>query len=431
MMIRLRTLLAASTICLVQPTLVFSAEEINPPVPPSEETVTALIGASLIDGRGGRPVENSVVLIHGAQIVSVGSGGEVEIPEQARRVNVEGMSLLPGLIDSHFHSQYNTNIPVAYELKHGITSFRDPGHPFRFYDPVRSHVGMMPRVFLCGGHLDGPPPVWPEQAVLIRDADHARQTVIDHVNNGASAIKVYFRLPLEHVRAACEAARGMGVLVTAHLELVDADAAIVAGVRGIEHVTSFGTALAEPENVARFKSAVAADSGARQLMRHWLWSTLDLEHSVRVRPLIDLVVERGVFVSPTLAIFERRAGEEGGTAEQERAFGNMLSFVRLCHEAGAKVVVGSHTSAPFAATGRAYQRELELLVAAGLTPLEAIRGGTLLNAEFFGIADRLGTIEPGKTADLVLVEGNPAADIGAMRDVRYVMLNGVWFGEEP
>lgn len=94
-------------------------------------------------------------------------------------------------------------------------------------------------------------------------------------------------------------------------------------------------------------------------------------------------------------------------------------------------MVGSHTSAPFAGKGKAYQRELELLVAAGLTPLEAITAGTLHNAEFFDIDDRLGIIEPGKTADLILIEGDSAVDIAAMANVRHVMLNGVWFGDAP
>ena len=95
------------------------------------------------------------------------------------------------------------------------------------------------------------------------------------------------------------------------------------------------------------------------------------------------------------------------------------------------VVVGSHTRAPFAEPGRAYQRELELLVEAGLTPLEAITAGTLYNAQFFGIDNRLGTLEAGKTADLILIDGDPSRDIALMRNVKHVMLNGNWIGESP
>ena len=402
------------------------ASEINPPQKPSSDQVTAIVGGRLIDGNGGNPVEEATVVIQGNIILEAGPSGEVIVPAGAKRVDAVGKSILPGLIDSHFHSMYNTETPVTYELQHGITSFRDPGHPFKYYQTVMEFDGMLPRIFLCGAHLDGPPPVWPDQAVVVRDVQHARDSVREHVHRGASAIKVYFRLPLEHMKAVCEEANKQGVLVTAHLELVDADAAIRAGVRGIEHVTSFGTALAEPVHVKRFKESVRADSNARRQLRHWLWSTLDLERSDKLQPMIDLLLEKKVTVSPTLAIFERRDGVQDGTEEQARAFQNMMHFIKRCHEAGVRIVVGSHTSAPFAGKGRAYQRELELLEQCGMSPMDLILASTRNNAEFFDIEERLGTIELGKLADLILVEGDPSKDIGKMKKVSAVMLNGSW-----
>ncbi|MCA9172682.1 MAG: amidohydrolase family protein, partial [Planctomycetales bacterium] len=130
-------------------------------------------------------------------------------------------------------------------------------------------------------------------------------------------------------------------------------------------------------------------------------------------------------------VFERRAGQQEATEEQALGFANMVRFVGHCHRANANVVVGSHTYAPFAESGRAYQRELELLVAAGLSPLETLTAATLTNARFFGIDDRLGTVEVGKLADLILVAGDPSKDIAVMRDVKHVMLNGKWVGEAP
>jgi arylsulfatase A-like enzyme/imidazolonepropionase-like amidohydrolase len=402
------------------------ASEINPPLSPSDEQITAIVGGRLIDGFGGEPVGNATILIRGDTILDAGSADKVSVPAGARRVDATGKSVMPGLIDSHFHSMYNIDTPVTYELHHGITSFRDPGHPFKYYQPVMDFDGMLPRVFLCGAHLDGPPPVWPDQAVVVRDIQHARETVREHVRQGASAIKVYFRLPLEHVKAVCEEAGNQGVLVTAHLELVDADAAIRAGVRGIEHVTSFGTALADPEHVKHFKDSVQEDSNARRRLRHWLWSTLDLERSGRVESLIQLLVEKDVVVSPTLAIFEARQGENDGTEEKEKAFKNMKCFVSMCHQAGVRIVVGSHTTAPFAEKGRAYQRELEILKECGLSPMELIQAATHHNAEFFNIQDRLGTIEKGKLADLILIDGDPSKDMGDLNKLSGVMLNGIW-----
>jgi imidazolonepropionase-like amidohydrolase len=406
-------------------------KEINPPVAPDAAVTTALVGGRLIDGRGGAPVEDAVVIVRGAKILAADSRTDVMIPDLAQTVDITGMSILPGLIDSHFHSRNDVQTPVEYELQNGITSFRDPWHPFRFYNAVLQSDRAMPRVFLCGAHLDAHPPVWADQAVVIKDAHHARRTVNGHVDRGASAIKVYFRLPLVHIKETCAAAKERGVLVTAHLELVDADDAIRAGIRGIEHVTSFGTALAAAEEAAQFKSAIFADSNARRELRHRLWARLDLHASPRVKRLLKTIVDHDVFVSPTLAIFERRAGKKNATEVQVRGFANMMRFAGQCHEAGAKVVVGSHTSALFAEPGRAYQRELELLVEAGLTPLQAITAATLHNAQFFGIQDRLGTIEAGKTADLILVDGDPSRDVAAMRNVKQVMLNGIWIGVSP
>ena len=401
-------------------------KEVNPPAEPEPRSKFAIVGGRLIDGNGGKPIEDCVIIVEGNHITQVGVREDIEIPKSVKTIDASGKSVLPGLIDSHFHSRNTTKTPIEYELNHGITSFRDPGHPFKYYETVMAADVTLPRVFLCGGHLDAAPAVWPDQAKVVANAQQAKQTVFDHVDNGASAIKVYFRLPLEHIKAVCEAAKKRGVVVTAHLELVDADDAIRAGVRGIEHISSFGTALAAESQSERFKAAVFADSNARRELRHRLWAGIDLISSTKAQTMIETIVDHGVFVSPTLAIFEARQGERNATPDEVEGFANMLEFLSKCHQAGARIVVGSHTSAPFAERGMAYFREMELLVECGMTPLEVITAGTRNNAQFFGIDDRLGTIEVGKLADLIIVDGDPAKDISAMRKVEDVMLNGRW-----
>ncbi|MCB1122845.1 MAG: amidohydrolase family protein, partial [Verrucomicrobiae bacterium] len=399
-------------------------KEMNPPKEPEVSREIALIGGRLIDGNGGLPVEDAVVIVRGSKIVAVGNRRNTAIPARAERLDAKGLSILPGLIDTHFHSRHSDTIPIEFELEKGITSFRDPGHPWRYYDTALNSKLTLPRIFLCGGHLDGPPAVHADQAVVPTTAEETRQAVFSHVDRGASAIKVYFRLHPELIVAACEAAKERGVLVTAHLELVDADQAIQAGVRGIEHVTSFGTVLADPADADHFKAEIYRESNARRPLRPWLWSRIDLDNSFRLEPLLDLIVQTGTFVSPTIALFEARSGQKDATEEQVQGFKTMMDFIARCHKSGAKLVVGSHTSVPFAEHGYAYQREMDLLVEAGMTPLEVLTSATKTGAEFFGIEDRLGTVEVGKTADLVLVEGDPTQDIGVMRNVRHVMLNG-------
>ncbi|HAV62702.1 MAG TPA: hypothetical protein DCY13_10085, partial [Verrucomicrobiales bacterium] len=143
---RLACLLAVAAVGAVQ-SHAAGVLEINPPAAPEADDVTAIIGGRLIDGRGGEPVENATVLVRGTRILAAGPAGAVRVPTEARRIDATGMSVLPGLIDSHFHSRFDTNTPVTYQLHHGITSFRDPGHPFRFYEPVRAAALPLPRVF--------------------------------------------------------------------------------------------------------------------------------------------------------------------------------------------------------------------------------------------------------------------------------------------
>jgi imidazolonepropionase-like amidohydrolase len=407
--------------------------EVNPPFDPDAQQAAAIVGARLIDGRGGDPIPDAVVVVRGSRIVAVGPRATVTVPPEARVFEAAGLSVLPGLIDSHYHNDGDgdpTAMP-ALVLARGVTTLRDPSLPIEDYAPIRASDRPMPRCFLTGQHFDQPPHAYPHDAVAIGSVEEARATVARHVEAGASAIKVYFRLPLELIEATCAAAHGRGVPVTAHLELVDADAAIRAGLDGIEHVTSFGTALAAPVAADRFREDVRRDNEARRDGRYRLWAGLDLDDRARVGSLIDLLVGRRVVLSATLAVFERRAGDRGAEEYHVRGFAAMKRFVGLCHKAGVPLVVGSHTSVPHAERGWAYQRELELLVECGLSPSEAIIAATTNGARALGCFDRLGSIEPGKLADLVLIDGDPTADIRAMRSVRRVMLNGRWVDEAP
>jgi len=178
-----------------------------------------------------------------------------------------------------------------------------------------------------------------------------------------------------------------------------------------------------------YRQAVLADSAARREGRYQVWNSIDF-NSPRAKALFKLIADRGVFVSPTLAVFERQTGDKDTKDIHVQAFKKMETFVRLAHTAGAKIVVGSHSDVPHAKRGWAYQRELELLVESGLTPMQALVAGTLENARYFRISDRLGSIEPGKVADLVMVEGDPSKNISDMRRVKRVMLNGRWVQAE-
>jgi Imidazolonepropionase and related amidohydrolases len=401
-----------------------SLREVNQVARPAATSTIAIVGATLIDGRGGPPILDSVVLVRGERIEAVGTRSSVKLPPEAELIDAKGLTLLPGLIDSHFHIDGDDPLPALY-LSHGITSLRDPGQWIEAYDAARKAPAPVPRLFLCGPHLDSPPPAYPADSYIVRDADETRLAVNRFVDDGASAIKVYFRLPLALMKVAIETAHSRSVPVMGHLEIVDARDAIKAGIDGIEHATSFGTALLPLRDAEKYRQAVLANNNARSEGRYQVWNSIDL-NTEQAKALFKLIVDRGVVVSPTLAVFERQPGDKDTTDVHVHAFKQMEAFVGLAKEAGAKIVVGSHSDVPHATRGWAYQRELELLVDSGLTPMGAIVAGTIENARYFHIEDRLGSVEPGKIADLVLVEGDPLKDISNMRRVKRVMLNGKW-----
>ncbi len=439
------TLLATAAFAAPRP------REVNPPPRPDGDRAVAIAGARLVDGRGGPPVPEATVVVRaghlraaevpreaGGRIVAVGSAASVRIPSGVDVVEARGLTLLPGFLDAHFHLDGDQGLPALF-LRHGVTALRDPGAWIETYDEVRKATAPLPRLFLSGPHLDQPPPAYPEDARIVRDADETRRAVNEAADAGASVIKVYFRLPAGLIRVACETAHARGLPVTVHLEIVPADAAVRAGVDGIEHITSLGTALLPPREAEAYRQAVLADNKARGEGRYRMWSGIDLD-SPRAGVLFRLMAERGTYLSPTLAAFERRPGDRNTTEMHLRAFRTVtkgrrrrpreagggaggrprsgqrrLSFLRPARRAR----LGLPTGAGTAGRGGPHAHGSDLRRHPGECPLLPLRGSPRR-------VPARRAIERGKLADLVLVEGDPLTDLSALRRVRRVMLNGRW-----
>lgn len=388
----------------------------------------AIVGATLIDGNGGDPLTNACVVIKGNNIIEAGKSGTINIPADAEIFDAKGKFLLPGLIDAHFHYDGAKKLPNDFLLK-GVTSLRDPGQWIESYEEERSAGYPLPRLFLTGPHLDMPPPAYPQNSFIVRDREEAARIVNKLADQGASAIKMYFRLSLGVMQQICMTAKQRGLPVTAHVEMTDAKDVILAGADGIEHVTSFGLSLLQPVEAERYRQSVLADNNARKKGRYEVWSSLEM-NSGKVDSLINFLKEQQTFVSPTLGIFEYRLGDGHNDTVQSNGFKKMMAFVGKAKKAGCRVVVGSHSLVPYASRGWAYQREMELLAESGLSPAEIIISATMENARFFRVDERLGSIEKGKLADLLLLSENPLLDIKAMRKIEKVMLNGVWITDK-
>lgn len=384
----------------------------------------AITGATIIDGNGGKPVDSGCVLIQGNKIAAVGKVGEVSVPTDAVIVNATGLTLLPGFIDAHFHLDNQHGLPALF-LRHGVTAVRDPGAWMEAYDGERQPGSAVPRLFLSGPHLDMPPPAYPHDACLVRDSIEVVHAVNRQIDEGASSVKVYFRMPPHLIRVACNTAHQRGVPVTAHLEITEAKEAIEAGLDGIEHITSFGLTLTPRRDAEKYRQAVWLDNNFRKDGRYRIWKDI---HAVdpNTDSLSSYLVKKGTYVCPTLGPFEYRL--ENGHADTVKLMGfhTMKAVTAKFSQNGVRMVLGSHSMIPYAALGWAYQREMELWVESGIDPSDVIVAATMQNARYFKVDDRLGSIEVGKLADLVLIEGNPLQNISATRNIKRVMLNGAW-----
>jgi imidazolonepropionase-like amidohydrolase len=392
----------------------------------------------IIDGAGGAPIENGRIVIDEDRVAAVGRAAAVKVPANAESIDLAGKTIIPGLIDLHFHIERDPKMALR-QLSHGVTAFRDPGQWNEKFLELRKMIAADglpgPRIFNTGPHIDGDNPAYPADSVVARDAQEARRLAEINVEQGASALKIYFRLPMASAKAVIDVCNAHRIPCTAHLEILNAGELIAAGLHGVEHITSFGVSLVPRLEAEKYRQAVLRNNDARRDGRYRMFAGIDLD-GAQAQALYATVKQRRPWVDATLAVFERRADKpsEGVSAElaaaQAAGFQTMKKLtLRLARE-GARIVMGGHTEVPFAARGEAPWRELELLVDSGLTPLEAITAGTSAAAGFLYRDKELGTLRTGFKADLVVLGENPADNISAVRKVERVMIAGRWVAIE-
>jgi imidazolonepropionase-like amidohydrolase len=397
--------------------------------------VIALVGGQLIDGRGGPPVKDAVVVIEGDRILAAGPRGTTAVPPGATVFDTSGQSILPGLWDMHAHLQQVEQ--GAVYLAAGVTTVRDLGNILEFITGVRDAIeagtGLGPRV-LVSGIVDGEGPAAIGTVRIASRADI--RPVIDRlVAAGCVEVKIYSSMSPALVRPIAAEAHRRGLRVTGHIPSgMTAVEAIEAGYDGVNHIHSLFSSLLPSAEMRKLSM------GERQRRV----AAVDLT-SPAARKLIDLIARRKIVIDDTIALLEllshtneqNRINEPGlgklpaplrfewgvapALAEPSgAAFAKFLELVGALHRRGVRLVAGSDIAVP----GHSVHRELELYVRAGFTPMEAIQAATIVPARVMRLDKQLGTVERGKRADLVVVAGDPLADISAIRKVVRVITRG-------
>ncbi|MEP3371958.1 MAG: amidohydrolase family protein [Maribacter dokdonensis] len=403
----------------------FYPVEVNHKEIPLGSNLYAIVGVSLFDGLSESAIKNSTVLVRSGLIDKVGLRDEVKIPENAEIIDGNGLTLMPGLIDAHFHYDHVKHFPTKF-VRNGVTSVRDPGQWIEAYDFERATGDPLPRLFLTGPHLDMPPPSWPKDSYMVRDKAEVKEAMDYLFGQNVSAIKVYQNLPLGLIKEVTDIAHTKGLPVTAHLEITDVRQAILAGLDGVEHVTSLGTALVSKRKAEKFRQKMMANNKSRISGRLEMWRDIDV-NGKKADSLIKFFEEHQTFLTPTLGPYEYIIEGDKTDSTALIAFQHMTEFIGNCAKANVRIAVGSHGPwVPYAKMGWSYQHEMDLLSRTGMSNGAIMKASTLENAKFLKIDNRLGSIENGKQADLLLISGDPTENILDMYNIKKVMLNGTW-----
>lgn len=383
----------------------------------AEEPVTALIGATLIDGTGAAPVAGVTVLIQGSKIKAVGPAAAVKVPAGAKTIDVKGKFILPGFIDCHVHTSYPFDDVQYYTdtnsidtlrsvyimdmlLRCGITSLRDVGSPVESMQAVQraKELGYVDslRLFPCGdlitvtgGHGDGI-----RGSMAVDGPWEWRKAVRQMFKDGFGHIKISPTFTLEEARAAADEAKTLGMRITAHggglsdtIPTTMTKVAVEAGVQCIEHLNEM-------------------DDDA-----------------------LDLIVAKGVHLVPTMAIYRElyRTNSINPFLLEKRHWSQQMheTLFRKARERKILMGIGTDANGGFMKLYPGlYLDEMKYFVELGASPMEAIVAATRNGAIILGKADELGTVEAGKLADLQVVAKDPLKSFDALGSPELVYVGG-------
>jgi imidazolonepropionase-like amidohydrolase len=407
---------------------------------PKDSTPVAYVGGTLIDGTGAPPVRDAVVLVDRGRIAAAGPRAKVTVPTEARQIDVAGDTILPGLWDMHAHFEQVEWGPLY--LAAGVTTVRDCGNELEFIrsarDTIEAGRGLGPRIMLaCIVDGEGSASIGTDR---LRDVGEIPDLIKKFQGAGCVQVKIYSSLNPRLLAPLALAAHEGGMSVTGHVPRgIGAVHAVEAGMDQINHLGFVVRALLpqayDPDKPLPFPAFLRA-VGEIELA------------SAPARKTLEFFARRQVVIDPTLALSElgththdeivrvepglakvaeplRPAFESMGVSSDEvenshKLWNVNLAVLRALREAGVPIVTGTDQAVP----GHSLHRELEIYVSAGFTPMQAIQSATIIPARVLRRENDLGTIEPGKRADLIIVDSDPLTDIRNLRKIVTVVTGG-------
>ena len=436
----------------------------------------AFADVTVIDVEDGTARPGMTVIVSGDRITSVGPTSTVAVPDGATVIDASGKYLIPGLWDMHAHVFFDGMdgyFPLL--VANGVTGIREMGNSTLSLVEIRevradveSGARVGPRFVAAGVLFDGPNSRWSDGVVLAETPQRGRALVDSVAAEGADFIKVYSYLQPDVYAAIVDQAQRRKLPVAGHVPyLVRAKDASRAGQRSFEHLIGIEDGCSTEEatliEISRQELRLLArgDTAAvDSLEREWRRRVLATQDAARCRALFELLRENGTFQVPTLVQQGRPKcvdaealtrdprmkyvprfmqswwpevieASRGADLESERELCRLRTAqVGKMAQSGVPLLAGTDAGWPWVIWGFSLHEELELLVEAGLSPLQALQAATLNPAQYLGATDSLGTVEAGKLADLVLLDGNPLADIRNTQKISAVVLNGRYLDRE-
>jgi imidazolonepropionase-like amidohydrolase len=394
-----------------------------------------LEGASLIDGTGSPPRNDSVVVLKDERILTVtDKGSYTTYPKDSEIVNLTGRFLIPGLFDMHAHvagvldSSYNQTISentLEALLDNGITTIRNPGGPTKESVALRDAVaaGQIkgPQIFTAGRLINGLPfPTRFVETIANTEAE-VREEVKRQADAGVDYVKLYVGLYPNLVKTAINEAHNQGIKVIGHLYLTSWTDAANLGIDALTHGVPVSPFLLSED-----KREIFIENG-RGPFDHFLWLNLVDLNSTKINEMINALVKNKVPVDPTLSIYEAMLKDD---PQNQYLWSKVLQLTKILYDHGVTIMSGTDIPNFGLIPGISLHHELELLVKAGINPLNVIKIATSNGADALGILDDVGTIESGKQADMIILNANPIRNIRNIGAIEGVIEDGQFFNHK-